>query len=175
MRTFVALDLPQGFEDDVAALSRQLAAVVEGRFMARETYHITLAFLGEVDERESQLAIEALQQACSELRAIELRCDGLGKFGKPNDATLWLGLQQSPQLMELAQRVRDELTARGIGFDEKAFKPHITLARRARIPRQWLPSLAFPADDVATCVTLYKSTLSSAGAEYKPLYTVELE
>ena len=44
MRTFVALDLPPDFADDVAALARQLGAAVEGRFLPRSTYHLTLAF-----------------------------------------------------------------------------------------------------------------------------------
>ena len=49
---------------------------------------------------------------------------------------------------------------------------HITLARRARIPHVGLPHLAFPQNDEATDVTLYKSTLDRAGAVYKPLHTV---
>ena len=49
MRTFVALDLPPDFADDVAALARQMGAAVEGRFLPRSTYHLTLAFLGDDD------------------------------------------------------------------------------------------------------------------------------
>jgi len=70
--------------------------------------------------------------------------------------------------------MREELDVRGIGYDSKPFKPHITLARRARIPRSPLPALAFPRDDIATDVTLFKSELSHEGASYKPLYTVRL-
>ena len=50
MRTFIALDLPPGFADDAAALARRLSASMEGRFLPRDTYHLTLAFLGDVDE-----------------------------------------------------------------------------------------------------------------------------
>ena len=57
-------------------------------------------------------------------------------------------------------------------FDAKPFKAHLTLARRARIPHVGLPHLAFPQNDEATDVTLYKSTLDRAGAVYKPLHTV---
>ena len=59
-------------------------------------------------------------------------------------------------------------------FDAKPFKAHLTLARRARIPHVGLPHLAFPQDDEAYDVTLYKSTLDRAGAAYKPLHTVRL-
>ncbi|MDE8685296.1 hypothetical protein P0G11_12205, partial [Adlercreutzia rubneri] len=58
--------------------------------------------------------------------------------------------------------------------DPKPFCPHITLGRRVRIPKKPLPPLAIPLPAHARTVTLFKSTLSRDGAEYKPLYTVEL-
>ena len=70
-------------------------------------------------------------------------------------------------------RLITELHERDIAFDAKAFRPHITLARRARIPRGQLPELLFPAPAVAPSVTLYKSILDQTGATYKPLYRIE--
>ncbi|BDE97049.1 RNA 2',3'-cyclic phosphodiesterase [Raoultibacter timonensis] len=172
MRVFVALELPQAFASDIAALSRQLKYAVEGRFLAAETYHLTLAFLGEATEAGIASAIEA---ACTNAAAIPLRSDGLGKFGRASDATLWLGIAATPDLMRLAETVREELGARGVAYDGKPFKPHITLARRVRIPRTDLPPLAFPLNDEASAVTLFKSTLARDGATYKPLYTARLE
>ena len=95
-------------------------------------------------------------------------------LGRPADATLWLGVAPDPALQALAERVREELTARDVPFDPKPFRPHITLGRRVRIPKKPLPPLAFPLPAHARTVTLFKSTLSRDGAEYKPLYTVEL-
>lgn len=174
MRTFVALELPQGFATDVAALTRQLSAAVEGRFLPRDSYHLTLAFLGDVGARDAATATDALEAACASQPAVPLRSDGLGKFGRASDATLWLGIAPVPELMELAERMREELATRGVPFDDKPFKPHITLARRARIPKASLPPLAFPLDDAATRVTLFKSTLERTGATYKPLHTARL-
>ena len=77
--------------------------------------------------------------------------------------------------MALAERVRTELLARGLVFDKKPFLPHVTLARRVRVPRGSLGELAFPLPDEASRVTLFKSTLERDGARYKPLYTVELD
>lgn len=174
MRTFIALELPECFAADTAGLARQLGAVVEGRFLPRETHHLTLAFLGEVAEADIAAATDALEAACADMPRIPLRSDGLGEFGRANDATLWLGIAPAPELEELASRLREELTSRQLPFDDKPFKPHITLARRARIPKTSLPPLAFPRDDQAHTVTLFKSTLSREGAAYKPLATVHL-
>mgnify|MGYP002232529834 CR=1 FL=1 len=86
---------------------------------------------------------------------------------------MWLGIAAAPELEQLAARLRDELRARDVPFDAKPFKapPHPSRAR-ARIPHVGLPHLAFPQDDEAYDVTLYKSTLDRAGAVYKPLHTV---
>ena len=174
MRAFVALELPLDFEDDVAAMSRVLRRAVDGRFMRRETYHLTLAFLGDVDEVGARSAICALEEACSDMEELELRASGLGTFGRGRDMTLWMGIEPTAEVMRLGRRVREELAARGVAYDGRPFRPHVTLARRVRIPRGQLPNLAFPLPAYAGDVTLFKSELSSAGASYKPLYTVEL-
>ena len=174
MRAFVALELPEAFADEVAALARGLAAVCEGRFVAEGNHHLTLAFLGEVDEAGARSAMDALDAACAGLGPVALAARGLGTFGRGRDATLWLGVEKGDGLMALSRRVRGELAARGLAYDEKDFLPHVTLARRARVPRGTLGELAFPLPDEARRVTLFRSTLTPDGARYKPLYTVEL-
>lgn len=174
MRAFIALELPEAFADEVAALSRRLAAVCEGRFVAEGNHHLTLAFLGEVDEAGARAAMDALEAACVGMGPIELSAEGLGTFGRGRAATLWLGIRRSEELGLLARRVREELAARGLAYDEKDFLPHVTLARRARVPRGELGDLAFPLPDEARDVTLFRSILESDGARYKPLHSVEL-
>ncbi len=175
MRVFVALELPHDFAADVTALARQLGAVVDGRFLPSGNRHLTLAFLGDVDQAGVVDATDALEAACAASSAsVPLRSDGLGKFGRSRDATLWLGIAAQPELVDLAARLREELAARDVSFDDKPFRPHITLARRARIPEEPLPDLAFPRDDEAVRATLFKSTLDHNGATYQPLHTVDL-
>ena len=176
MRAFIALEVPESFASEVAELARTLSAMVTGRFMPRENYHLTLAFLGEVGEAGARCAIEAIDAACA-LRSgdpVMLNAEGLGTFGKPRDATLWLGIEPAEGLMRFANDVRAELKGRSIAYDTKPFRPHITIARRARVPQQALPVLAFPQPVPALAITLFKSELSSSGATYKPLYRVEL-
>ena len=207
MRAFVALELPEGFANEVAGMARALSASVEGRFLGRDTYHVTLAFLGDIAEADVAHVMDVLDDACDTSRAavetleaagvtaaeapgaagaatadnhgagmpsVPLAPEGLGKFGRASDATLWLGLAKAAPLMALAETVREGLRARGIAFDDKPFLPHITLARRARLPKGPLPPLAFPLPTDATAVTLFKSTLDREGATYKPLYSRDL-
>ena len=91
------------------------------------------------------------------------RCPRYGSASRPDSA-----------LSNLADNLRAHLATRGVPFDAKPFRPHITLARRVRIPAAPLPALAFPQNGTAPSVTLFKSTLDRAGAVYKPLHSALL-
>lgn len=171
MRAFVALELPEAFADEVACLARQLSATCEGRFVPPESHHLTLAFLGEVGEGEVRRAMEAIDAARAGAGPVPLVPSGLGTFGRSRDVTLWLGIEPADELMALAARLREELAARNLAFDSRPFLPHVTLARRVRMPRGDLPDLAFPLPDEAVRLTLFRSYLEPGGARYKALYT----
>ncbi|MEE0583502.1 MAG: 2'-5' RNA ligase family protein, partial [Adlercreutzia sp.] len=79
MRAFIALELPTDFADDVAAMARRLSASLDGRFLDRSTYHLTLAFLGDIDDAEASRAMDALDAACSGATPVPLAPDSLGK------------------------------------------------------------------------------------------------
>lgn len=76
-----------------------------------------------------------LDEAASHFDPVELAPDGLGKFGRAHDATLWLGFMQDPALMELAAFVRAGLDDAGVGFDAKPFLPHLTISPSHDVPR----------------------------------------
>lgn len=174
MRAFIALELPKAFEEETASLAKSLSATIQGRFMKRETYHLTLAFLGNIDESTAAKTIQILNGLQATAHPLMLNATGLGKFGRSQDATLYLEIQKTDALMDLTATLRNELMAEQIPFDQKRFLPHITLARRAKIPHGSLPALMFPASEHACKITLYKSTLTQEGAHYKALYSIEL-
>src|SRR5690242_56095 len=92
--------------------------------------HVTLAFIGNVPEPTLGDATDAAREAADATRAFELRVAGLGQFperGRPH--VVWLHFADPAPLTDLAERVRRSLTARGVSFDEKPFRPHLTLAR----------------------------------------------
>ncbi len=175
MRLFIALEIPPIMQDEISGLVRPLRASMQGRFTPRENRHITLAFLGDTPASALSDIEDALEAAAESNEEIALLPDRLGKFGRSNDATFWLGLAEDPGLTGLANRLREELRTRRIPFDDKPFLAHITLARRARIPKGDLPPLPFPGPARATHVALFKSTLSNEGASYEELYGIDFE
>lgn len=174
MRLFIALEIPPMMQDEISNLARPLRAAIAGRFTPRENRHITLAFLGDAPASSLPDIEAALESTAANAGKITLRPDRLGKFGRSGDATLWLGLAEDPGLMGLASDLHEELRARGIPFDDKPFLPHVTIARRARIPKGNLPQLLFPGPAYATRIALFKSTLSSSGASYEEIRGISL-
>ena len=174
MRAFIALELSSTCIEDITSLVRSLVGVVEGRFVTPDAYHLTLAFLGEIGEVKTRDAMAALEEVSAGREPVALTFEGLGSFGRPRDATLWLGVCATPQLIDLAAGLRNALETRNLSFDKKPFRPHVTLARRARLEGGVLPNLAFPAPDVAQRITLFKSILSPPPATYKLLYACDL-
>lgn len=174
MRAFIALDIPSKCTNEIAVLSKQLSSKISGRFMKRETFHVTLAFLGDITDSQASDVIKIMDSVIPYSQKITLNPTGLGKFGKPTDATLFLELQLTDELNSLVSTLRNKLQQNAIYFDQKKFRPHITLARRASIPKQAMPQLYFPEQSRAETVTLYKSTLTQQGAQYKALYSLDL-
>lgn len=173
MRAFIAMELPELFADETAYVAQQLSRAIQGRYTPRENYHITLAFLGEIDEVQVRDTMEAMDEISAQ--CVRLIPDGIGKFGKPSNATLWMGLSKDPGLMNVTEQLRTALKTNGVPFDDKPFLPHITLARHAVLPKSQLPDLLFPQEATAGCITLFKSTLNRDHSVYKPLYSISLD
>ena len=138
----------------MAIMSRQLRERIQGRFIPPENYHITLAFIGETLEMSIPLTIDAIDEATKNLDGILLKPDQLGKFGRSEDATLWLGFAENPELSALAAHIRESLYDYGIVYDHKPFRAHATIARRAKLPKGALPPFSFPGSCTSLAVTL---------------------
>lgn len=91
--------------------------------------HVTLAFLGEHDEKGALLAAEAGRIAASAARPFELTLDAAGAFPSPRrPRVIWIG-GRSDELVALATHLQSELRARGFDIEERRFRVHATLAR----------------------------------------------
>jgi RNA 2',3'-cyclic 3'-phosphodiesterase len=133
MRLFVAAYPPADACDDLADRLEKLHVVQAGARVAwRDTWHITLAFLGEVADEQEPAAVAALDRAAAAWRsaqgAFEVRLAGGGRFGRGRSTVLWVGVE-GPSLAALSEAVRDELSAARLPYDAKPFTPHLTIAR----------------------------------------------
>ena len=135
MRLFVALEIPTEVRDEFAALINELRAADSSfsknraRWVRPENLHVTLKFIGHVDNGK----LDAIRAALAEVRfddPVEMRFRGLGFF--PNakrPRVFWAGMESSPSLGPLATEIDTRLKKLGIPSETKEFAPHLTLAR----------------------------------------------
>lgn len=149
MRLFVAVYPPESViahtvaAIDALSIGRAAADGVNVRLAKREQLHVTLVFLGEVPEDRRDDAETAVRAGVGRWAGGRdgsgppaLRLAGGGRFGRGRFTVLWLGLRGDvPALRDLARDVRRELRRSRLPFDDKPFKPHLTIARPGdRIP-----------------------------------------
>ena len=173
MRLFIAAELPGEITDALAETSALLRAHVRGRYVAPDSFHVTLAFLGDVEGARVERAISAIDKGCRDATAFAVELGDLGSFGRRSKATLWQGFRDPGALPAIAESVRDELSACGFAFDEKPFRAHITLMRAADLTSGALPSPSIAKGEIDS-ITLFKSDLSGARPVYEPLHICQL-
>lgn len=138
MRLFVAIAPPAEVLDELDALAAPLrAARTDLRWTSRAAWHVTLAFLGEVEEEAVGKLIPRLQRAAHRHEPIRLAFCGAGAFPAPHRANvLWSGMSGDRRaLAGLAQSVAAGAGRAGLAPPDKGrrFQPHLTLAR-CRLP-----------------------------------------
>lgn len=125
---FVALPVPLDVAEELAAL---IPAGLEGlKPVGPELMHITLAFIGWLDESRVAQVTAAVQEGAARGRAFDVPLGTVGRFpptGRPR--VIWVGTGAEEPIVALGGVVRDALSEASIPFDLKALRPHITLAR----------------------------------------------
>ena len=171
MRLFIAIELPAELKDILGTLRSDLPGA---RWVPAEQIHLTLAFLGEVEETNAWRLTKELAQI--HLPPFTLTVTGLGCFPqRQRPRVLWVGLAPEARLTNLVAAVQSALLDCGLPGEERPFSAHITLARlRFPAPRevgafldQPLPP-RLPELPVQEFI-LFESRLTPHGAEHLPL------
>jgi RNA 2',3'-cyclic 3'-phosphodiesterase len=179
LRLFVALELPEPVRQSLIAWQASIVSARPAlRAVSADGLHATLCFLGSRPRSD----LEPITSVCAEIG---------GGATAPRLAlgeALWLPVRR-PRVLAVALRDVDHALARvqaalsqrlastcGYEPEQRAFQPHVTLARvRGRervVPESLRPPQALSFD--ADTLTLYRSLLRASGARYEPLLTVEL-
>src|SRR5215467_4464421 len=175
MRLFIAVDLPDNVRQQLGHIQQALRPLTDSaRWVAPESIHITLKFLGEVPEKQIENVDSALAGLSWKPFTVTVR--GVGFFpGNRSPRVFWAGLE-APTMKDMAEEVDARMERLGFDKEKRAFRPHITLARARdnRIDSSLVTaSEAYQEYDfgsfVADRVFLFQSTLKSSGAVYEKL------
>jgi RNA 2',3'-cyclic 3'-phosphodiesterase len=186
-RTFIAIPIPDPIGQQLAGWQQVLAPEIPGcRWVESQPLHITLAFLGDVRNRDLNDLCLAVAAAAEPSGRFELNVEGLGAFPSPaRPRVVWAGITAADlgPLGTLRESVVRAAMKAGYRPDDPRFHPHVTLGRirsdRGRVcdlteivhREQARSAGSFPAVEVVT----YASTLGPGGAAYAPLNRARLK
>lgn len=123
-RLFVGLEIPPSAATTLSMLRGGLSGA---RWIDPENYHVTLRFVGDIDERRADELCDALARVRRAPFTAEI--DGLGAFGGDRPRALFAAVKASPALVELQGEVERLCRRAGLDAEGRKFTPHVTLAR----------------------------------------------
>ena len=185
MRCFVAIELPQAIQQQLAGLQKALTAAAGSgvKWSRADHIHLTLKFLGEVPDGDISAVCETVRQVAARYRPFDLEAAGAGCFPQRGAArVLWVGLKDVPAtLIACQEELELALAELGFAVEDRPFHPHLTLGRvkdyRAghEMRRSIEPYARFEAGSFqADALTVFESVLQRAGPVYTPLARCEL-
>ena len=163
-RLFFAAMPDPAARERLCALADATARAAGGRASAPDTLHLTIVFVGTVDDALAAAVRDAGDAMRWERYALTL--DTLGSFARAGIA--WAAPQRVPEALERQNRdLVAALAARGVATETRPYRPHVTLARRCAAPVSAPidPPIAWPVDGVV----LMSSRLLSEGPRYRPI------
>ncbi len=178
-RIFAAIDFSREDKEVLYQFAMKVKEnSIKGNFTHRENLHLTLAFIGET--RKLKEAEDALKKGVknSWVSPFEIETKKLGRFQNKGGDILWVGLEESPELLRLNEEITKSLRAEGFFIEEQKFKAHLTIGRGVVLKRElpaeelssFLPKLSLPVNSVH----LMKSERIAGKLKYSSLCKADL-
>ncbi|MBN9525152.1 MAG: RNA 2',3'-cyclic phosphodiesterase [Alphaproteobacteria bacterium] len=176
IRLFVALTLPENVRQGLSFLC---GGVPGARWQRPDQMHLTLRFIGEIDEGTAGDVVEALEGVTMD--PFPLALQGVGAFGeKRRSHVLWAGVRPEPELLRLQGKIETALIRVGLEPERRKYQPHVTLARLGQTSEAKVVDFLSANGGFASPpfmvegFTLYSSFRGHGGAIYRPEETFAL-
>jgi 2'-5' RNA ligase len=176
VRIFIAIDLPSPIRERIRECQVALSATeAKLTLVQADSAHITLKFIGEVDPSLTDPIISALDTI--RFPAFDFEVRGIGANNLRSPRVIWGNIQDGGSCALLHRQLEEVLVPFGIPRENRAFTPHVTLARVRRPHPSLLPALRQLKEEYlgkgeARSIRLKKSTLLPSGPRYEDLYEV---
>jgi len=185
IRAFIAIDLPDEVRAAIEAVQARLQRAHTGvkvSWTKIANLHLTLQFLGYVEEPTIQKISAALGEVAGQHAAFDVPVGGVGAF--PNERTprvLWVGCRDDGRLGALARDVQTAMQAFGFAPEQREFTAHLTLGRVKHSRPD--AALTRALDSIKDCacgmarvdaIHLFQSELHPAGSIYTKLSSHKL-
>jgi 2'-5' RNA ligase len=177
IRTFIAVKISDSVRKTLAGLIDDLKrSHADVKWVVPDNLHLTLKFLGDVDESRVGEVGDTVSQACSGVGPFDMSLAGLGAF--PNvkrPRVIWVGIVKGKDILaSLSETIEKQLESMGFPREERGFSAHLTIGRFRREGRPGdLADRLSVAFDCGECIVdrvyLMKSTLTPKGPIYEEL------
>ena len=185
-KLFVAIPLPKEHHGIVLDSEGNFSTGKESgvRWVRPEHLHLTVKFLGEIENTRLHTACELMAKQCAELSAFEIAISGLGTFPPAKrPRVLWAGVTDGEeQLRVLHQRLDEAFLELGVPAEGRTFRPHLTLARieksaDAEAVAEFVTQQTEATDFrfVAQKIVLFESEKVGRYYQYEPVAEVKLQ
>ena len=183
MRTFIAVELPENIKKKIEEVQNPLKKTdTYVSWVKPENVHLTLKFLGEVEENKIEDVFYGTEKALKGAKSLSLSLKNLGCF--PNlkrPRVVWVGVEKGKEELSFLQKnIQEELSKLGYPKEDRAFSPHLTIGR-VKSPKnieklvKLIEKTDFQTEEVKIDeVVVMKSQLHPQGAIYTPLKKVKL-
>jgi len=136
MRAFIAFNFPEQLKNQLYQMQNVLKSVSDsGSWVNRDNFHITMKFLGEIDEIYVEDIDKILKNISENNSPLNIRLNNLGYFNKKNNeyGVVWSGMEGDiDRLNSIYDLLEEEMCKIGFPKEKRKFSPHITLARKMR-------------------------------------------
>ena len=183
IRAFIAIEIDPQLVRRISAVVADLRPRIAGiRWVSQNNFHLTLKFLGNIEENKIEPIAAALELALRPFPRFTINAKGLGVFPDGRrPRVLWIGLE-GKKLLELASKIETVLDPLGFSPEKREFQPHLTVGRwrqfdhastkLAGVLEKW-QGYEF-GESMMTEVIFFQSELKREGAIYHPLKVVTL-
>lgn len=183
MRIFIAFNANQDIKEKIFKSIEPLQSLpADVKWVKKDSYHITLKFLGEISEKKIPAIKANLETALSKFGCFDVEYKNIGFF--PNESfpkAIWLGVSSgNDRIKELAMRIDESLAGLGFAREKREFSGHLTLVRvksngnAAELARNMkLLNAEFGMQKVET-IDIVKSRLTPEGPEYISLGSISI-
>ncbi|MEM1577597.1 MAG: RNA 2',3'-cyclic phosphodiesterase [Candidatus Pacearchaeota archaeon] len=126
MRCFIAIDIPNTIKEELEKIQKFIINDIKAKFVEKENIHLTLKFLGEINDYKVNFVIEELKKL--KIKKFEAYLNGVGFFPNENFIRVfWIGLEPK----EIIEKIHEDIdnALKKYFKKDKNFESHITLAR----------------------------------------------
>lgn len=185
MRAFIAIELEKELKDRLVSFLQELNKVSRNiKWVKREGMHLTLKFLGEIEEKKIPDIESSLKDISKKFSPFVIRLRGAGTFppGRKNPRVLWVGIEEIKTLMAMQAQMEEEMEKWEFPKEKREFHPHLTLGR---IKTHSFLGGIFPlleknkesdfGEMEVKKITFFQSLLKPTGAEYRVISEFDLK